>query len=338
VKILLFWWLEFHLVRMPYCRYEPGTAMKRGHRLYWVILVLAVFPPIVTTACGQTPGDAPLILPLEASRMLSGFSSPSDLHLNFRSLLPDTENSATRPDRFQLFRMPTGFLINPVGLDSDDDDPVNGSDLPTALSPGEDRLQVLFGQDNPFFDFRYRGDPGGIGFYRLHAQYQLFDSNSSGLCLGLRAVTPAGLEAEGLAQGRTILSPALSWYQDLGSDFVLHGFVGKNVHASANCIDNLERSIHYGLAMQQPFPGLTPSPNCSLHMFVEALGRQRNSPDLVNRPASTFEMLPGLHWQLGENWWMQGGVLLPMGTSHLEPSRTSRLDSGLWQITCSWRF
>jgi len=143
-------------------------------------------------------------------------------------------------------------------------------------------------------------------------------------------VTPAGLETDGLAQGRTILRPALSWYQDLGANFVLHGYVGKNLHASPNWTDNLERSLHYGLAVQQPIPGLTPTPNFSLHMFLEALGRQRSSPDLVDRPTSTFEMLPGIHWQMGENWWMQGGVLLPMGTT--------RFDTGLWQITCSWRF
>ncbi len=299
-------------------------------RLYWIILALTVFPPLVKPARGQAPADATLVLPQEARQPVSSLLSPPELRLNFRSLLSNTENSTPRPDRFQLFRMPAGFLTTPIGLDSDDDDPATGPDLPTVLSPGEDRLQVLLGQDNPFFDFRYRGDPGGIGYYRLHAQYQLLDSDTSGLCLGLRAVTPAGLDAEGLAQGRTILSPALSWYQDLGSNFVLHGFVGKNLHPSPNWTDNLERSIHYGLAVQQPFPGFTPPPNCSLHMFVEALGRQRSNPDLVNRPVSTFEMLPGLHWQLGENWWMQGGVLLPLGTS--------RLDPGLWQITCSWRF
>jgi hypothetical protein len=252
---------------------------------------------------------------------------PPNLRLNFTGLLEDNSGSSSRPDRFQLFRMPTGFLTTPVGLDSDDDDPTNDLNL-ASTGQGPDRIQVAVGQDNPFFDFRYRGDPGGYGYYRLHAQYQLVDSNSGGLSLGLRAVTPAGLEADGVSQGRTILSPALAWYQDLGGNFVLHGYVGKNLHASSNWTDNLERSLHYGVALQQPV--VDSSPIGSLHMFVEALGRQRSNPDLVDRPDTTLEMLPGLHWQVGENWWMQGGILLPLGSS--------RLDTNLWQITCSWRF
>jgi hypothetical protein len=307
---------------------------------FWTVFVLAVIPTLGGNARGQAGIDAPLILPRAAKDLLTPSTlllpnsgsemGPPNLRLNFASLIQDVPNSSSRPDRFQLFRMPTGFLSTPVGLDSDDDDPVNELTSPPAPSPGEDRLQVAVGQDNPFFDFRYRGDPGGCGYYRLHAQYQLIDSNSGGLSLGLRAVTPAGLEGDGVAQGRTILCPALAWYQDLGGNFVLHGYVGKNLHASPNWTDNLERSVHYGMALQQPVPGLESSPIGSLHMFVEALGRQRSNPDLVDRPVSTLEMLPGLHWQMGENWWMQGGVLLPLGSS--------RLDTSLWQITCSWRF
>jgi len=313
--------------------------MERRRTLgrFWAVFVLAVIPTLGSTARGQAGITAPVILPQAAKNpftpstllfLNSGCEiGPPSLRLNFASLIQDAPNSSSRPDRFQLFRMPTGFLTTPVGLDSDDDDPAD----PNSSSPSsEDRLQVAVGQDNPFFDFRYRGDPGGHGYYRLHAQYQLVDSNSGGLSLGLRAVTPAGLEGDGLAQGRTVLIPALAWYQDLGGNFVLHGYIGKNLHASPNWTDNLERSLHYGMALQQPVPGLESSPIGSLHMFVEALGRQRNNPDLVDRPVSTLEMLPGLHWQMGENWWLQGGVLLPLGSS--------RLDTSLWQITCSWRF
>jgi hypothetical protein len=306
---------------------------------FGTVLALAVIPTLGNSALGQARIEAPIVVPQVRSDALSPYTllfpsstsemGPPKLRLNFAGLLEDNSGSSSRADRFQLFRMPTGFLSTPVGLDTDDDD---SSENPTLTSPGtgQDRIQVAVGQDNPFFDFRYRGDPGGYGYYRLHAQYQLADSNSGGLSLGLRAVTPAGLEADGVAQGRTILSPALAWYQDLGSNFVIHGYVGKNLHASSNWTDNLERSLHYGVALQQPIPGLESGTIGSVHMFVEALGRQRSSPDLVDRPETTFEMLPGLHWQVGENWWMQGGVLLPLGTS--------RLDTSLWQITCSWRF
>ena len=41
-------------------------------------------------------------------------------------------------------------------------------------------------------------------------------------------------------------------------------------------------------------------------------------------------MLPGLHWKVADNWWMSGGVILPVGAPRSEP--------GLWQFTCSLQF
>jgi len=291
---------------------------------FWIFPALAVIPLFGRSAQAQ------VVLPRERTDAVQDLVAPPSLRLNFANQLEDA-GSPPRPDRFQLFRMPAGFITNPVGLDSDDDDPPPDPESATAPSfPGEDRLQLILGQDNPFFDFRYPGDPGGAGYYRLHTQYQLLDSSTSGLCLGLRAVTPAGLEADGLAHGPTILSPALAWYQDLGGIASLHGYIGKNLRATNGWTDSLERSIHYGVAVQQPIPGLTSTSTGSLHFFVEALGRQRSNPDLAERPPFNWEVLPGLHWQMGENWWMSGGLLLPMGAS--------RLETNLWQITCSWRF
>ena len=300
--------------------------MRRGllFSSFWIVLALTVIPIFGRAARAQ------VVLPQDAMDPVRDLVSPSSLRLNFSNLLQDDGTPPSRPDRFQLFRMPVGFLTNPVGLDSDDDDPPAGLESATAPSfPGEDRLQLILGQDNPFFDFRYPGDPGGVGYYRLHTQYQLLDSSTSGLCLGLRAVTPAGLESDGLARGHTILTPALAWYQDLGIGS-LHGYVGKNLRATNGWTDSLERSIHYGLALQEPIPGLSSGSIGSVHFFVETLGRQKSSPDLAGRPPFNWEVLPGLHWQVGENWWMSGGLLLPMGGA--------RLETNLWQITCSWRF
>ena len=269
--------------------------------------------------------------PREATDAVQDLIAPPSLRFNLGNPLQDDTSPPSRPDRFQLFRMPVGFLTNPVGLDSDDDDPLPNPESATAPSfPGEDRIQLILGQDNPFFDFRYPGDPGGVGYYRLHTQYQLLDSSTGGLCLGLRAVTPAGLEADGLARGHTILTPALAWYQDLGGNLALHGYIGKNLRAANGWTDSLERSLHYGMALQQPIPGMSSTTIGSLHFFVEALGRQRSSPDLGASPTFNWEVLPGLHWQMGENWWMSGGFVLPMGAS--------RPETNLWQITCSWRF
>jgi hypothetical protein len=240
-------------------------------------------------------------------------------------------NLIDRPSRFQLFRMPPGYLCEPVGLDAGDD--------PTLLleatspfhqsAPGEDRLQVVLGSDNPFFEFRPRRDPGGAGYYRLDYQYQLVDARKTGLCLNCRAVTPAGLESDGLAHGPTVVSPALAWFQELG-DTTLHGFIGNHIRASSRWADSLELNTRYGVALARPIPGLATFPGTSFHWFVEALGQQRNTGEFSPRPASAWEVLPGVHWQGGQNWWMSGGLVFPVGAS--------RQDSSLFQITCSWRF
>src|ERR1700687_3839511 len=106
-------------------------AMQRGTFLghFWIILVLAAVPSLGRTARAQAPREAPLVLPQEATDPVRSPFSPPDLRLNFSSFFQDSISTTYRPDRFQLFRMTTGFLITPVGLDSDDDDPVNESAL-----------------------------------------------------------------------------------------------------------------------------------------------------------------------------------------------------------------
>src|SRR5207247_1549893 len=147
-----------------------GTAMRRGHLFsqLWIAFVLAVVPIFGSSARAQ------VLLPADATYPVRDLIAPPNLRLNFNNLVQEDAGSPSRPDRFQLFRMPAGFPTNPVGLDSDDNDPPGELESANAPSfPGEDRLQLILGQDNPFFDFRYRGDPGGVGYYRLHTQYQL---------------------------------------------------------------------------------------------------------------------------------------------------------------------
>lgn len=243
---------------------------------------------------------------------------------------------AVREDNhFRLFRMPAGFLKDPIGLQTDDDPPpteaglVGASDLTPGVE-GDYRLQVTVGNDNPYFDFRPPGAPGGIGFYKLHAQYLVADHPTGGCCLELQAVTPAGMEVDGASSGPTVLSPTLAWYQALDDGGAVHGFVGKDVRANSRWSDSPERCVQYGLALQYPL-GEGDTTGChTLHWFIEALGRYRYDPDLNPHPLPSWELLPGLHWRAGPNWWVSGGVSVPVSSP--------RVGAGLWQLTCSWRF
>jgi hypothetical protein len=67
-----------------------------------------------------------------------------------------------------------------------------------------------------------------------------------------------------------------------------------------------------------------------LFVFVEALARYRFNTEDRNRPQMPLELLPGLHWRLNENWWISGGVSIPLAAP--------RPENKLWQFTCSWRF
>jgi hypothetical protein len=235
----------------------------------------------------------------------------------------------------RLFRIPTAFPTEPLGLDDDD----TASDVSWGtlaaeadmVGPADDnRLAVALGGDNPFFDFQLPGDPGGVGYYRLHSQLLLFDSNCSGVSVGFRAVTPAGLEADGVANGPTYLSPNCSWFYDLGSGLALQGFAGSHLRANSRWRSGLGRRVECGMALQSAVPGLDDGPLGGVHFFVEALGRYRCDEMLNSTTVPNWDLVPGIHWQLSENWWMSGGLLMPLGSS--------RFDSRLWQITCSWQF
>jgi hypothetical protein len=258
---------------------------------------------------------------------------PRDLGFGATNTSADSP-AAARAARVRLFRMPPPFSTNPSGLEADGENSTGEANGSTAAESGgsqENWLQVSMGADNPFFDFRRPGDPGGVGFYKLHSQVRLFETPSLGLCVGIQAVTPAGAEAEGLVDGPTTLSPNLAWsYEVTDIGAALHGFVGANVRAKGGWTDELDRDIHCGVALHSPVPGLVRDANRSIHLFVEALGRLRPDLDSSQRATPIWELLPGIHCRLGDSWWMSGGLLMPL--------YAPRPDNRLWQITCSWQF
>ncbi len=277
------------------------------------------------SSLGQTPEvsrPAPLDRPVV----------PFDLN----ALLAGPDGAKTSAQRVRLFMMPTGG-VNDLAVRDFETSPTE----PGILSPGADptddlKIDMNFNADNPYFDFRLPRDPGGVGYQRYQTGWAVLDTPESALSLNCQAVTPAGLEADGLASGQTWLSPGLSCFQRLGEDAGLQAFVTKNVRAQLRGGDSpLDGPMRYGMAVHQPCPlldGWTPG---RVFWFMEAVGNVRTD-DLVTTTTTgntlpRLVVLPGLHFQTAPNCWLSGGVMVPVSSG-------TRTDQSLWQVTASWRF
>lgn len=255
---------------------------------------------------------------------------PSDL-----TWRPTADPSAARGPRLYTFRTPAGafsdILVRTDATAEANTDPslraVKTDDAP------ELPVNVVLSADNPYFDFRRPGDLGGVGYQRLYTEVRLLSSETTCLALNCHAATPAGLECDGLADGPTQFSPALTLSQDLGDGLAVQGFVGRTMRANLPALGTGPRNMEYGVVVQHPVPGLDGDTETKprVFLFVETLGRYRfeegsNSP----QPTSRWDLLPGVHFRGGDNWWVSGGVMLPLGPA--------RPESGLWQVTCALQF
>jgi hypothetical protein len=239
---------------------------------------------------------------------------------------------AGQSPRIRLFRMPSGFLADPIAFEDED---VPNSDGAAILGrDGYDpeldgRVQLSMGLDNPYFDFRRPGDPGGIGYYKLHTQYQLLGGEKTEISLVLRAVAPAGLDCDGVASGATVFSPSVAWFQEIRDGTAVQGFIGKDVPANARWVASVQRGFQYGVGIQTPLSAAQSGQTANWHFFIEALGVHHRLPT-ADSPANSWELLPGIHWRLTDDCWLSGGFSFPVGAD--------AYDSKLWQITCSWEY
>jgi hypothetical protein len=209
-----------------------------------------------------------------------------------------------RSPRIMMFGMLPGFLSDPVGLNSNDDPPdVEGNYVSNDTSGGFSRMTLTFGNDNPYFDLRRPGDPGGVGYVRMHSQLQLIDSATTSVCLGLQAWTPAGLESGGVANGPTTISPGLGVFQDLGNGAGLHGYVGQNFRDGYT----KQGPLRCGMAMHCPLFPWADTDDCPVFLFVQAMGRYDYAGDRQQGRAMNWELVPGVHWRFSDNFWMSIG-------------------------------
>jgi hypothetical protein len=266
-------------------------------------------------------------------RSVSGDAEMRPLLLHDLDLWASTAEPPALPSRtprIRLPRMPLTSLGDPLGLIDDGSSPPPDPDAPLPpTTEGEvSSVQVSMGNDNPFFDFRRRGTPGGVGYYKVHTQYQFFDSGTTGCTFTFQAVRPAGLESNGVSEGPTFVSPALTVFHDLGDGTALHGFVAKDVRANSTWHDGLGDRLFYGVAVQQPLAGLTTDPARGLFFFLEAQGCWS---DRDQGTLHSWELVPGLHYRMSDSWWVSGGVLVPIGPTHYG-------SAGHWHLSCSWQY
>ena len=232
--------------------------------------------------------------------------------------------ASNQPSRIRLFDMMPGFLWEPTGLDTDE--PTNTAEP----DDGPNWLQVSAGNDNPFFDLRQPFDPGGVGYYRLYSQMQLFDSSSTACSLGLQGYTPAGRDSYGVVNGPTVFSPSFSVFHDLGGGMAIQGFAGRNMNLNSAMAGQPHQGVRYGVALQRPLGEAWGLEQKNVYFFVETLGRFHPAGPNTAGPVSTLDVLPGIHWRLTDTWWLSSGVSVPI----MQTPDSSRL----WQITCSFRF
>lgn len=273
------------------------------------------------------------------------WSQQTSLPPNLNALLAATDNadSSSRPNPIRLFGMTTARPTDPVGLDQDDFNPANPGVPETTPGPDGDNtadwFTVAIGNDNPYLEFRQRGDPGGTGYYRMATQVQVIDCPTSACCLGFQAYTPAGLQQGGVATGPTTFCPNLAVCQQLDDGVALHAFVGQNLQLDQRlAASQLRQRIQYGVAVQQPLFTDVSDRTDNFYFFVQALGRYRYDASQVSSyapgaPAASLQVLPGLQWKASDNLWWSSGFAVPVGGS------TNRFDdSGHLQFTCMFRF
>jgi hypothetical protein len=243
-----------------------------------------------------------------------------------------------RVPRMRLFCIAPGFLTDPLGMQEDECElpgvqsmpGSNLSALPSASADGPEWIQFGMGADNPYFDLRRPGDPGGVGYYRVNTQVALLNSPRTACTLGIQTVTPTGIQFAGMPDGPTVLSPAFSFFHALGDNFAVQGFLAKNVpisNADGTCV--LQRHVQYGMALQRPLVVAGPDGLRNLFFSFGALGQLQPERDRLGLVPS-YDVLPGLQWHVNDNWWLSSAVLMPVGTVHTAP--------GQWQLTCSLQF
>lgn len=273
--------------------------MRRTRRLclrLGLVAWLAVGNAAITFGEGllMEPEDHPLLVFSDYNYMMRQFWTPTD------AALP------SRTPRLQFFRMPSAGPGTPLGLYPDEDTPPEDGKNPAAADDGS--MQFVYGAHIPYLDMYRKGDPGGFGFYKVHSQVQIFDVGSTSISAVVQAVTPMGLENGGVNSGKTIMSPALACFQELGDGAALHAFVGQDLCTSARSRDQWQAGCRYGLALQQAVPLTARGSDQGVFVFVQALGQYQTDTVRADGKTSSLDVVPGIQYRVNGGCWMAVGI------------------------------
>lgn len=240
---------------------------------------------------------------------------------------PDSPVPSGR-NRVQLFRVAPAFLVGVPWLESED--PTISRVVDVEPDSGPDWVSLAFGNDNPYLDFRPRGEAGGVGYNRLFSQIQLFDDTRTACSVILQAVTPAGIQFDGVPdhRGATVFTPALSLYHALDDDgTALQLTINKPLTMSNPAAQSFRRDFQCGVAVHTPLAGDSRDLFGNVFVSVEALGQVRSDA----RTALLLDVLPGVHWKPADNWRISGAMAVPL-------DRETPITGRSWQITCALQF
>src|SRR5215475_6546257 len=122
------------------------------------------FPTLLLAACTGTIFALTVDFGAAAWAQVPSLPPENNLQkplLNFDAVMQrDTNSTAGSAARVRLFGMPTGFLRDPFGLDSDDPAPPGDATAPRGSSEEDlNGFLVSMGNYNPYFDMRRPDDP-----------------------------------------------------------------------------------------------------------------------------------------------------------------------------------
>jgi hypothetical protein len=240
-----------------------------------------------------------------------------------RIFTPSSQQTVVTPQptgRIRPFLVQPGYLIETPWLGADDP-------TPPESDAGPEWMTISFGNDNPYFAFRRQGDPGGVGFFRVASQVQLFDAANTSCAICVNAVAPSGTQFDGLPENRgaTVLMPALSLSHAVDDGTWLMMSVGTNLTLQSPTPQPYHRDWQYGFGMCRSLTTDGTSPLRNVYLSVEALGQQRDSLPV------TWGLLPGLHWKPANNWTLSGAYAVPMAS---QPNTQQQQ----WQIICTVQY